>query len=109
MKESFKKCCCLGLVLFLMLGGVKEVNAADGHCGTIRVTCGGLVGNATIEPHKVHTVLGKVITCQRTKELHFHTIFWTGCNTALKSNVVGTCLIKHTVCNSEVGDCQSLR
>lgn len=109
MKKSFKNCCCLGLALLLVLGGAKEVNAADGHCGTIKVTCGGLAANVSIEPHKVHTVMGKIIVCQRTQEQHFHTIFCTGCNTALKSNVVGTCLIKHTVCNSEVGNCQSLR
>ncbi len=48
MKKSFKKCCCLGLALFLVLGGAKEANAADGHCGAIKVTCGGLAANVSI-------------------------------------------------------------
>ena len=108
MKKSIKTCCCLGLALFLALGGAREVRAAD-HCGTTKVTCGGFVSNVSVESHKVHTALGKVITCQKTEELHFHTISCTGCGTVLKSNVVGVCLIKHTVCNSEAGNCQNLR
>lgn len=108
MKKSIKTCCCLGLALFLALSGVREVNAAD-HCGTTKVACGGFVDNVSIESHKVHTALGKIITCQKTNELHFHTISCSGCSTVLKSNVVGICLIKHTVCNSEVGNCQNLR
>lgn len=107
MKKSIKKFCCLGLALFLVLSGTKEVNAAD-HCGTTKVTCGGLVANVSGESHQIYTGQGTK-TCYRTKELHFHTISCNGCGAVLKSNVVGTCLIKHTICYSEVGDCQNLR
>lgn len=107
--EKIKKCCCIGLVLLLAFGGTREVRAADGHCGTIKVTCGGLVDNVDAGTHKIYTRLGDVVTCRKTNEMHFHVIFCTGCNTALKSNVVATCLIKHTECHNEVGNCQSLR
>lgn len=107
MKKSIKTCCCLGLALFLALSGTKEVNAAD-HCGTTKVTCGGLVANVTVESHKVY-VGGVLVTCQKTEEKHFHTISCNGCGAVLKSNVVATCLIKHTQCPSEAGNCQSLR
>ena len=107
MKKSIKACCCLGLALFLALSGAKEVNAAD-HCGTTRVSCGQFVANATIESHRVY-VAGNVVTCQRTKEIHLHTISCTGCGAVLRSNVSGTCIIKHTNCPTEAGDCQSLR
>lgn len=109
MRKSLKKCCCFWLALFLALSGAKEVNAADGHCGTIKVTCGGLMANASTEPHPVYLSNGTIKTCQRTNEMHFHTISCTGCGAVLKSNVVGICLIKHTICNSEAGNCQSLR
>lgn len=108
MKKSIKKFCCLGLALFLVLSGTKEVKAAD-HCGTTKVTCGGLVANVTVESHKVLDRRGTTVTCQKTEEKHFHTISCNGCGAVLKSNVVGTCLIKHTVCPSEIGNCQSLR
>ncbi len=108
MKKSIKKCCCLGLALFLTLGGAGEVNAAD-HCGTTKVTCGGLVDNVSIESHQFHDRNGNIVTCQRRKELHFHTISCNGCGVVLKSNVVHACLIKHTICNAESGNCQNLR
>lgn len=108
MKKSIKTCCCLGLTLFLALSGAREVNAADGHCGTIKVSCGTPVANVPIESHQVYAN-GKIVACQRTKEICFHTISCTGCGAVLKSNVVGTCLIEHTVCPTEGGDCQSLR
>lgn len=108
MKKSIKTCCCLGLTLFLALSGTKEVNAAD-HCGTIKVACGGPVANVSIESHKVRDSSGNTMTCQRTEEKHFHTISCDGCGAVLKSNVVGTCLIKHTICPNEVGNCQNLR
>lgn len=107
MKKSIKKFCCLGLALLLVLSGAREVNAAD-HCGTTKVTCGGLVANVSVESHKVY-VNGTLVACQRTEEKHFHTISCNGCGAVLKSNVVGTCLIKHTQCYSEAGNCQSLR
>lgn len=108
MKKSFKKCCCLGLALFLVLGGAKEVSAAD-HCGTVKVTCGALVDNVSIDSHKVYNKYGNLVTCQRTRELHFHTISCNGCGAVLKSNVVHACLIKHTQCYNESGNCQNLR
>ncbi|MBD5478958.1 MAG: hypothetical protein HDR14_06650 [Lachnospiraceae bacterium] len=108
MKKSIKTCCCLGLTLLLALSGAREVNAADGHCGTIKVSCGNKVADVAIEPHQVY-VNGNIVACQRTKEMHLHTISCTGCKTVLKSNVVGTCIIKHTICPTETGDCQSLR
>ena len=108
MKKSIKTCCCLGMALFLALSGVREVNAAD-HCGTTKVACGSWVANAPIESHRVY-VDGNPVTCQRTKEIHLHTISCTGCGAVLKSNVAGTCIIKHTsTCPTEAGDCQSLR
>lgn len=108
MKKSIKTCCCLGLTLFLALSGTKEVNAAD-HCGATKVSCGSWVANAPIESHKIIDASGETVTCQRTKEIHLHTISCTGCGAVLRSNVAGTCIIKHTRCNTEVGDCQSLR
>ncbi len=107
MKKSIKTCCCLGLTLFLALSGAREVNAAD-HCGTTKVACGRWVANAPIESHLVY-YNGSVENCQRTKEIHLHTISCTGCGAILRSDVAGTCIIKHTRCNTEVGDCQSLR
>lgn len=107
MKKSIKTCCCLGLALFLALSGAREVNAAD-HCGTTRVGCGRWVANATIESHRVYEN-GNIVSCQRTKEMHLHTISCTGCGAILKTDVLGTCIIRHTSCNTEVGDCQSLR
>ena len=109
MKKSIKTCCCLGLTLLLALSGAREVNAADGHCGTVKVACGSAVANVPVESHQVY-VSSKPVTCQRTKEMHLHTISCTGCGAVLRSNVVGTCIIKHTsTCPTEVGDCQSLR
>ena len=107
MKKSIKIYCCLGLALFLALGGAREVRAAD-HCGTTKVTCGGFVGNVSMESHQVYKE-GGLVNCQRTQELHFHTISCNGCGAVLKSNVVHACLIKHTQCPAESGNCQSLR
>ena len=78
MKKSIKTCCCLGLALFLALSGAREVNAADGHCGTVKVACGSPVANVPVESHLVY-VAGKPVTCQKTKEMHLHTISCTGC------------------------------
>mgnify|MGYP001086800672 CR=1 FL=1 len=33
-------CCCIIFVLFLWFGEMKEVHAADEHCGVIKVMCG---------------------------------------------------------------------
>ncbi len=109
MKKSFKKCCCLGLALFLVLGGAKEVSAADGHCGTVKVSCGRYVANVNMESHQVYINGGSIVGCQRTQEMHLHTISCNGCGEVLKRDVLGTCIIKHTVCNTEAGDCQKLR
>lgn len=110
MKKNFKKCCSIGLVLFLLVfWRAGEVSAAAGHCGTIKVMCGGLVDNVDAGTHKIYTRLGDVVTCRKTNEMHLHVILCTGCNTVIKSNVVGVCLIKHTECHNEVGNCQSLR
>ncbi len=108
MKKSIKTCCCLGLTLFLALSGAREVNAAD-HCGTTRVSCGQVVANATVESHRIYDGSGNIIACHRTKEMHLHTISCSGCGVVLRNNVVGTCIIKHTICPTEAGDCQSLR
>lgn len=108
MKKSIKTCCCLGLALFLALSGAREVTAADGHCGTVKVACGSPVANVPVESHQVF-YNGNVANCQKTKEMHLHTITCTGCGAVLRSNVVGTCIIKHTICPTETGDCQSLR
>lgn len=102
-------CCCIIFVLFLYFGEMKEVHAADEHCGVIKVMCGGLVDNVDAGTHKIYNRLGEVVTCRKTNELHFHVILCTGCNTVLKSNVVGICLIKHTDCHNEAGNCQNLR
>lgn len=108
MKKSMKQCVCIGLALCMLWAGVGEVSAAD-HCGTTKVTCGGLVDNVSMESHQIFDVKGNTVTCQRRKELHFHTISCNGCGAVLKSNVVHACLIKHTICNAESGNCQNLR
>ena len=107
--KGIMKCCCISLALFLLFGEMTEVRAADGYCGAAKVMCGGLVDNVDAGTHKIYTRLGDVVTCRKTNELHFHVILCTGCNTVIKSNVVGICLIKHTNCHNEGGNCQSLR
>lgn len=104
---------CIGLAVVMLLANTSTVNAAthkEGCNATLKaVVCGSLVGNVSEGSHMVYSsATGGYVTCNKTAEKHFHVIRCanSSCGAIYQTNVVRTCIIKHTQCTVQTGLCQ---
>ncbi len=110
-RKILKKAAMFGLTVVLLTGTSNVALAAEhvGACGATgrSVYCGSLLQNVGDGSHLVYiTSNGTRVTCNKTKELHYHTIKYSGCGATMEQNVVRTCRIKHQYCPTEENVCK---
>ncbi len=106
-----KKLFMIGLT-FILTFGMSSVAYAASHIGACGATgrvvyCGSFLQNTSDGTHVLYTTNnGTKVTCNKTREMHLHTLKCAGCGATMESNVVRTCRIKHQYCPNEENVCK---